>query len=323
MQLVNWNMLTVKGYWHRVRQRKWIVLIAMLLSTTIAVAVALTTTPVYLTTATLIAEAVTGRNIPMDMRRFPFTEAIHIELVRQRLMSYTLLMEVARALNLCDYLKKKESGKTADAGVLSSLKESWSNLLGRFNPRESKNKLTDAQIVQYLRSIISIKIRPSRLEINVMHSDPQLAMDAANQLARTYVNDTKRRRMREIIEMREFIDEELVRAQVKFEQSEQALRNAKKSGGAGPARLRIQKEASEEAYASLLKKRYDADFLTAAERREIGKIAEVLDPAFLPERPIKPRKQGIIAIGILIGLGLGLILLLMSGFIDLSRSQAA
>lgn len=56
MQTLNWKIFTVRNYWHRFRRRKWIVVIPLLISTTIAIFVSLTTTPVYRTTTTLVAE---------------------------------------------------------------------------------------------------------------------------------------------------------------------------------------------------------------------------------------------------------------------------
>jgi uncharacterized protein involved in exopolysaccharide biosynthesis len=50
--------------------------------------------------------------------------------------------------------------------------------------------------------------------------------------------------------------------------------------------------------------------LTTTER-ESGNTAQVLDPAILPEKPIKPNKQLIVAAGIVVGLGFGFAVLLM------------
>jgi len=80
--------------------------------------------------------------------------------------------------------------------------------------------------------------------------------------------------------------------------------------------LLSEKQQNQERYAFLFENLDEANFLIATELRQMGKVAEVLDPAILPEKPIKPNKTMIIAAGIVVGLGIGLGLLLLLEYFD-------
>lgn len=85
--------------------------------------------------------------------------------------------------------------------------------------------------MKYLRDVISIRVRGVNLiEINIVHSKPELAQTIADQLARTYVDDTKRRRVRETSRTKEFIGGQLAKAKEDLDRAEQGLQEAKKSG---------------------------------------------------------------------------------------------
>ena len=464
MRHIDWKTLTFRDYAHLLIRRKWLIIIPFVLITIISIIVAHVTPPVYLSMTTLIAEEGESRANVLEglVRKLPFQQQEHLALVRQRLLSHTLLMEVATALNLRDYLERKKGIKIPDTGIISTLRKNSLRALELLRLRRRQTRLTDTEIVRYLRDTISIRAQASIIQISVLYAKPEIAKEIANQLARTYVDDTKRRRMRDVIETREFIDEELVRAQGKLEQSERAVQDAAKAGlfrklsnenielvnqiasaegaliritmetddktaeinqlqasvGSAPpkvlqwqnrvaeleaelvqlrqkyndswpdvikkkneldsayqqlteaeqqatgigeseiesqikqlageraqlsltqktinrklqqyqdalerlpsdatnlSRLMRIKSQDEARYDFLLKGRYNADFLTATERREIGKIADVLDPAILPDKPIKPNKQMIILAGLVLGLGFGITFLVIREYFD-------
>jgi uncharacterized protein involved in exopolysaccharide biosynthesis len=265
----------MRDYWRRFRRRQWIVLVTLLLSTAIAILIALTATPMYRATATLIVEEIESGSVLKGLLHSPIPAQERFDLVKQRLMSHTLLMEVAEGLNLRDYLERKKGMKIADTGVMSTLKKNWFKLRERIHLRKPRTRLTDHEIVKYLRSIFSIRIRRANLiEISIVHSKPEMAQTIANQLAKTYVEYTKGRRVRGFSRHREFINE--------------LLAEAKKD---------------------------------LIERKEIGNMARVLDPAVLPQRPVKPNKLGIIANGVVLGIGIAFILLFMNPFVDWPKAQ--
>ena len=378
-------------------------------------------------------------------------------------MSHTLLTEVSRELNLRDYLERKKGIKIADTGVISTLKKNWYELLERIKLRKPQTGLTDPEIVKYLRDVISIRVRGVNLiEINIVHSKPELAQTIADQLARTYVDDTKRRRVRETSRTKEFIGGQLAKAKEDLDRAEQGLQEAKKSrlleslsnenidmvneiadteagligtrmtirdmeeeisklqtsedsstpevlqwktqveilesqlvrerkvfSDSWPSIVKLQKELdnarqtlaraeqravetrkiqvgpkqkqleneltqlkveettltrkltryeqtllqfpaeisslshlisqkkhAEMVYSFLLQRKNEAEILTATEREEVGNVAQVLDPALLPEKPIKPNKQLIIVASIVVGIGIGLTIFLITEYFD-------
>ncbi len=59
-------------------------------------------------------------------------------------------------------------------------------------------------------------------------------------------------------------------------------------------------------FQSLMNKKYDAQLAENLERKQQGEQFMVLDPARLPERPSKPNRNGLLAMGAFLGLGIGL-----------------
>ena len=460
MRTIDWKTLTFRDYWHLLRRRKWLIITPLLLATACAVLVAQITPPVYSTKVTMIAEEVKSGSILQGLVRIPLLGRERLTVIRQRLLTRALLIKVAESLKLRDYLMKREGINIADTGSLSALKKNWRKLARRLHLEKSNIEWTDRQIVDYLRSTISVEMRASIIEISVMHSDPQFAMNIANQLASTYVDDVKRRRLDEVRDTYVFLENQLLGYKGKVEDSEKALRDAREAGlldsltneniglvdqytkaeadliaiqmsienkqgeirqlkpqlqtGIGDpqvqrlrnrveslqahldqlkttysdswhevistqnelktaqlelkqeeqtrqaqikpqldklqkeldglnvakieatlkrnkyqqalqqfpseqsslSHLLSEKQQNQQRYAFLFRNLDDADFLIATEQRQMGKIAEVLDPAILPEEPIKPNKKMIIAAGVVVGLGIGLGLLLMLEYFD-------
>ncbi len=65
-------------------------------------------------------------------------------------------------------------------------------------------------------------------------------------------------------------------------------------------------ETISKTYQGLLDKRQNARIAENLERRQKGEIFKILDPAELPERPFKPNRRLLIALGCLLGLGAGI-----------------
>jgi len=59
-------------------------------------------------------------------------------------------------------------------------------------------------------------------------------------------------------------------------------------------------------YQSLVDKKYQAQMAENLERKQQGEQFMVLDPASLPEKPFKPNRNGLLAMGALLGFGIGL-----------------
>jgi len=59
-------------------------------------------------------------------------------------------------------------------------------------------------------------------------------------------------------------------------------------------------------FQSLMDKKYQSQMAENLERKQQGEQFMVLDPARLPERPFKPNRNGLLAMGALLGFGIGL-----------------
>ena len=124
MGTVNRRIFTIKGYWQRVQRRRWIVIIPLLLSTVIAVFVALTTTPVYRATTILTAEEVIQRaDVLSGISHLPIPAQERSAVIQQRLLSHKLLLQVAEALEIRDRLEKQTDVSIADTGDANIIKK--------------------------------------------------------------------------------------------------------------------------------------------------------------------------------------------------------
>ena len=229
MRTIDWKTLTFRDYRHLLMRRKWLLVVPTLLGTIVAIVIAQITTPVYQTETTLIAEETRSGNVLQGLLNTEILPQERTGLIRQRILSRTLLLKVANKLNLRDYLLKKEGDNIADTGVISTLKKNTFKLMERLRLRTPPRKLNDMRIVRYLRSTFKVGIR-NIITITVLHSEPKMARDIANELARSYVDDTKRRRVLDLTRSRDFLDEELEIARQNLQEANKALREATQSG---------------------------------------------------------------------------------------------
>jgi len=230
MREINWRSLSLRDYLHILNRRKWAVIIPFVIVVGAAILFSYHMTPVYEATATLIAEEITRSSVLRGLADLPIPPAERLDLIKQRMMSRRLLTQVADKLNLRAILEEKKGIKIADTGAISAIKKLWLTALEKLKLRKPQEKVTDEDIVRYLRDCISLKIRSRVVEIKVLNSDPKLAMDIANTLADTYINDLRQRRLNEVSATYNFITSQLQIYKEKLDQAEKALEEARKSG---------------------------------------------------------------------------------------------
>jgi len=219
----------------------------------------------------------------------------HLESIKQLLLSRRLLDRVGEVLNIKKDFEQQQQNTN---------KRNWR---------------------KYLRDIISVRTFSNgidTIEIIVLHRDPQLAKNLANELAATYVDFAILRRQEEISNRLNFLENLLNQFLQRLSYAEQELNTAQKVPEALiPSNLILEKQSLEQIYSLLLKRKYELILLQAMEIGMKGNIVQVLDPAMLPPNPIKPNKRVIIIIGIGTGLVLGLGLLLQNTFIGKRKKK--
>ena len=275
---------------------KWTFIIPLILATAISILVAMSITPVYRAQATLKVEnrkfsgsILEGFSISSN----PVSR--HLESIKQLLLSRRLLDRVGEVLNIKKDFEQQQQNTN---------KRNWR---------------------KYLRDIISVRTFSNgidTIEIIVLHRDPQLAKNLANELAATYVDFAILRRQEEISNRLNFLENLLNQFLQRLSYAEQELNTAQKVPEALiPSNLILEKQSLEQIYSLLLKRKYELILLQAMEIGMKGNIVQVLDPAMLPPNPIKPNKRVIIIIGIGTGLVLGLGLLLQNTFIGKRKKK--
>lgn len=71
------------------------------------------------------------------------------------------------------------------------------------------------------------------------------------------------------------------------------------------ARLRRDKAASENTYSMLLQRQHESELLRSSELQKMGRVAEVLDYAILPDKPASPNRKKIGALALILGIMVG------------------
>lgn len=283
------RIFTILLYW------KWTFIIPLILATAISILVAMSITPIYRAQATLKVENRKFSGSILEGFSISSTPVSrYLESIKQLLLSRRLLDEVGEALNIKKDLEQQQNTN----------KRNWR---------------------KYLRDIISIRTFSNGIdiiEIIVLHRDPQLAKNLANELAATYVDFAILRRQEEISNRLNFLENLLNQFRQRLGNAEQKLNTAQKVPEVPIlSNLILEKQSLEQIYSLLLKRKYELIFLQATEFGMKGHIAQVLDPAMLPQNPIKPNKRVIIIIGIGTGLVLGLGLLLQNTFIGKRKKK--
>src|SRR5262249_30992731 len=77
-------------------------------------------------------------------------------------------------------------------------------------------------------------------------------------------------------------------------------------------------ETLQKTYTSLLARREDSKTAADLERRQIGEQFRVLDPARAPEKPTSPNRPQLYAVGVVLGLAIGLGLTALLEYLDTS-----
>jgi polysaccharide chain length determinant protein (PEP-CTERM system associated) len=145
-------------------------------------------------------------------------------------------------------------------------------------------------------------------ELGARNSTP----DAPAPRVATAAEILKQNRVRDIKANLEAVDRDLAQKQEGERQLRAVIAGYQAKVNAAPTReselieLTRDYETIQGIYTSLLEKREASKLAANVERQQIGEQFKILDPARLPERPYSPHRLRIIAMGAVLGLGLGL-----------------
>jgi succinoglycan biosynthesis transport protein ExoP len=210
-------------YWRVLMKHRWIALGVFLVCLTVVALYSLTMTPIYRATAQILIEKANPNVLStQDLLAIDTSGTDFYQTQYKILESRSLALEVINRLNLSQYPEYRlpAEDKAADA----------------FTSRVSqpvKNPANDSiQVNRFLGRLKIEPIRNSRLvKVNFESENPQLAAQAANALARAYIDWSLGLRLQSQQNAGVFLDEQVKEAKRKLEITEQALQQYREKYG--------------------------------------------------------------------------------------------
>jgi uncharacterized protein involved in exopolysaccharide biosynthesis len=225
----------------------------------------------------------------------------------------------------------------ASAKVLIVEKSLAGELFGEYNPEYSTSSevnfqtqmemLNSRQFKEEVIKKLSLKMKPDELgekidvgragntkviNITVQDSDPQLAADIANTLAKVYIDWSTETYQQSLKTVLEEINVKLEDSKQKLDSISAEISNLEGSRKEVPESLRKELEMNSELYV-MLSEKYENLRINEAMGESTAKITET---AVVPEEPVKPNKKIILISALLIGLIVGCGIVLAKEFLD-------
>lgn len=189
----------LRRFWHTVLERSWIVALCLVVCLAAGAAYLFRAPVLYSSTATIQVEQAQQRIFKENSQLENLQALDFLQTVVQSLKARPLLERVAESNNLA--ANPKFLVRADDTGE---------------NP-----------IMKALDRAVTIKLRRGTrlIDINVIHSQPELAEKIANSLVGEYVNDNAERHVSSTTVANELLDKEARRLKKKLEDSEHALQS--------------------------------------------------------------------------------------------------
>ena len=175
--------------------------------------------------------------------------------------------------------------------------------------RRKKDSMQD--IVDDMGDAINIEIvQPDVFRIAFTSESARTAQLVTERLATFFIDESLKDRAALAENAGEFLDTQIADVRRQIIELEDTLNKTAARNGDRPISQAdvIPYEILKENYKALLLKRADARISANLERRQIGEQFRILDPARLPEQPIGPNRLRLAAMGALVGLAVGLVL---------------
>ena len=318
--------MSLQDYIRVLLKRKWTIL-AIVITVLLVVLIANSfMSPVYKATTTILIsqsgaqQAIFGGVVVNPI----FGGADAIETQIEILKSYSIAQGVAETLpadifekaQAENFEKKKESlgwlMNTLDR-LYSKIKNVVASIIV---PNDDKNNNVKVEsslenTIKEIRNSITVNSvkNTNMIEISCENNNPELAAEIANTTAAVFVYKSLIINRSKASEVKKFIEEQLLEKEKELTEEEEKLQNEKSleklpDQGLRLARLERTVKVSENIYLILLEKYQEARINEVMEFKDI----RVIDKAFAADVPIKPRKMLNLAVGGILGLMLGVML---------------
>jgi uncharacterized protein involved in exopolysaccharide biosynthesis len=307
-------------------KRKWTIFTIVITTLLIVLIANFFMSPVYKATTTiLISQSGAQQAIFGGVEGNPvFGGADEIETQIEILKSYSIAQGVAERLpadifekvQAENFEKKKESFGWL-INILDKLYSKIKNVVASIIV-VNKDKNNNIEVESHLKDTIK-QIRDSitvnsvkmtnMIEISCENNNPELAAEIANTIVAVFVDKSLIINRSKASEVKKFIEEQLLEKEKELTEEEEKLQNERRLEKLPEQELRLVRleravKVSENIYLILLEKYQEARINEVMEFKDI----RIIDKAFAPDEPIKPRKMMNLAIGGILGLMLGGIL---------------
>jgi uncharacterized protein involved in exopolysaccharide biosynthesis len=308
-------------------KRKWTIFTIVITTLLIVLIANFFMSPVYKATTTiLISQSGFQQAVFGSVESNPaFGGADGIETQIEILKSYSIAQGVAERLPADIFEKVQgenfEKNKGYFGWLMNILDKSYSKIKNavvsiivvnkdknnNINKVESQPRDTIKQIRDSI-TVNSVK-DTNMIEISCENNNPELAAEIANTIAAVFVDKSLIINRSKASEVKKFIEEQLLEKEKELTEEEEKLQNERRLEKLPEQELRLVRleravKVSENIYLILLEKYQEARINEVMEFKDI----RIIDKAFAPDEPIKPRKMMNLAIGGILGLMLGGIL---------------
>ncbi len=326
--------MSLQDYIRVLRKRKWTIFKVIITALLAVLIVNFFMSPVYKATTTILISQSGAQQAIFGgpEANLIFGGADEIETQIEILKSYSIAQGVAERLpadifekvQAENFEKKKESFGWL-INILDRLYSKIKNVVASIIV-VNKDKNNNIEVESHLKDTIK-QIRDSitvnsvkntnMIEISCENNNPELAAEIANTIAAVFVDKSLIINRSKASEVKKFIEEQLLEKEKELTEEEEKLQYEKRLEKLPDKELRLARleravRVSENIYLLLLEKHQEARI---NEVMEFGDI-RIIDKALAPDEPIKPRKMLNLAIGGILGLMLGVMLVFFLEYMD-------
>ena len=326
--------ISLSEYMKIIWKRKWILIIVLFITLLFVLIINSFLSPVYkATTKILISPSSVQQAIFSSARNnLIFGGANEIENQIEILKSYDIAQEVADRLSAdifekanLEHSEKRKNGFGRLINILGSL---FSKIKGDVSPKVVVDKDNNSnfeveshrkETIKQIRNSVTVNAvkNTNMIEISFENSNPELAAKIVNTITTVFVDKSLIINRSKASEVKKFIEEQLMEKERELAEEEEKLqyeRDFKEilDNELLLAQLERDVRVSENIYLILLEKYQESRI---NEVMEFGNII-IIDKALPPDEPIKPRKMLNLAIGGILGLMFGTLLIFFLEYMD-------